>query len=176
MYSEQDMAVINGRIKKNWLVLTPVLLALLAAYVYALYAGVEWLAMVAGPMMFVAACYGLLVYLLPNLRYRGFLRDMQNGLSRDLRGTVVEISGTEELQDGARVLPVRVRLDADGAGEHPASRASVAAERLNAQSPDDDGDERIVYLNVSKRDQMPEAGSAVLLRCYGRHIRAVQRL
>ena len=146
MYSENDMKAINGRIRKNLLVLAPVLAALLAAYVYALAAGVEWLAMAAGPLIFVAACYGFLACLWPNLRYRRFLLDMDQGLSRELRGSVVDIAGTAELQDGAMVLPVRLFLD-------------------------DAGDERIVYLNASKREGFPGPGTPVALRCYGRHIR-----
>lgn len=149
MYSEQDLRVIKGKIKKNWLVLTPILAAILAVYVYALHTGVEWLTMAAGPLLFVAGCYGVLAYLVPNIRYKNFLLDMQDGLSRDMRGRVVAISPDAEPQDGAMVLPVRLFLD-------------------EAQ------DERIVYLNASKRDRFPEPGTEVLLHCYGRHIRDVE--
>lgn len=172
MYSEQDLNVINAKIRKNWLVLAPVLAVILAVYVYALYAGIEWLAMVAGPLLFVAACYGLLAYLLPNLRYRRFLTDLQTGLNRDLRGTVLAIGETAEPQDGAMVLPVRLRLEPDGAQAGAAE--SVAARRLGAESAEDTRDERIVYLNKSKRDQFPGVGTRVLLHCFGRHIRSVE--
>ena len=146
LYSERDMIEINRRIRGNLLALIPVLAALAAVYVYALAAGVQWLAMAAGPLIFVAACYGFLACLWPNLRYRRFLLDMDQGLSRELRGSVVDIAGTAELQDGAMVLPVRIFLD-------------------------DAGDERIVYLNASKREGFPGPGTPVALRCYGRHIR-----
>ena len=73
MYSERDMQEINGRIRKNWLVLVPILAVLLAAYVYGLEASVQWVSMVAGALLVVAACYGLLAYLMPNYRYKGFL-------------------------------------------------------------------------------------------------------
>ena len=148
LYSERDMIEINRRIRGNLLALIPVLAALAAVYVYALAAGVQWLAMAAGPLIFVAACYGFLACLWPNLRYRRFLLDMDQGLSREMRGSVVDIAGTAELQDGAMVLPVRIFLD-------------------------DAGDERIVYLNASKRAMMPQPGVAVTLRCFGRHIRSV---
>ena len=151
MYSEEDMKVINGKIRKNWLVLAPILVIILSVYIYALRSGVEWLAMVMGPLLFVAACYGLLAYLVPNIRYRNFLLDMENGLSRDMKGRIVEISQQAEPQDGAMVLPVRVFLD-------------------------DIQDEHIVYLNASKRDRFPDAGADVLLHCYGRHIRSVERM
>ena len=110
LYSERDMIEINRRIRGNLLALIPVLAALAAVYVYALAAGVQWLAMAAGPLIFVAACYGFLACLWPNLRYRRFLLDMDQGLSREMRGSVVDIAGTAELQDGAMVLPVRIFL------------------------------------------------------------------
>lgn len=151
MYTERDMRQINARLRKNALVLAPVLAALLGVYVWALTTERLWLAMIAGPLLFVAVCYGILAYLWPNLRYRGFLRDMEAGLSRELRGTIVEISETPQLQDGAMVLPVRIFLD-------------------------DKQDEHIVYLNASKRDMLPGVGAAVRLSCFGRHIRAAEAL
>ena len=173
MYTERDMAQINGKIRKNCLALGPVLAALAAAYVYALSARVKWLAMVAGPLLFVAACFGFLFFLWPNLRYRGFLRDMQQGLSRDVKGTIVSISGDEEMQDGAMVLPVRVRLDPD-ADAAEAKQTSALAERLRLETDDDTRDERIVYLNASKRVGFPGPGARVTLHCFGRHVRSVE--
>lgn len=173
MYTEQDLNVINARIRKNWLVLGPILAALLAGYIYALSAGIEWLAMVLGALLFVAACYGLLAYLIPNMRYRGFLLDMEAGLSRDVRGTIVEISGTAELQDGAMVLPVRVKLDPDQL-ESSMPVGTVESKRLGLESNEDTEDERIVYLNTSKRAMLPGPGTEVVLHCYGRHIKSVE--
>ena len=173
MYTEQDLNVINARIRKNWLVLGPILAALLAGYIYALSAGIEWLAMALGALLFVAACYGLLAYLIPNMRYRGFLLDMEAGLSRDVRGTIVEISGTAELQDGAMVLPVRVKLDPDQL-ESSMPVGTVESKRLGLESNEDTEDERIVYLNTSKRAMLPGPGTEVVLHCYGRHIKSVE--
>ena len=173
MYTEQDLNVINACIRKNWLVLGPILAALLAGYIYALSAGIEWLAMVLGALLFVAACYGLLAYLIPNMRYRGFLLDMEAGLSRDVRGTIVEISGTAELQDGAMVLPVRVKLDPDQL-ESSMPVGTVESKRLGLESNEDTEDERIVYLNTSKRAMLPGPGTEVVLHCYGRHIKSVE--
>ena len=175
MYSEQDFEEINGRIRKNWLALAPVLAVLLAAYVYAFVSRRQWLAMTAGPLLFVAACYGFLAHLWPNLRYRGFLRDMQMGLSREISGTVVSISGTPEPQDGAMVLPVRLELAPEETEGREAARVSVLAERLEAGESGDTRNERILYLNASKRDQLPGPGTAVRLQCFGRHIRSVER-
>lgn len=168
MYSQEDMAVINGKLRRNALALGPVLAALLAAYIYALSARVQWLALVAGPLLFVAACYGVVAYLWPNLRYKRFLEDMAGGLSREVRGTIVEISETAELQDGAMVLPVKIRLDPDAARE--SAPGSAAARRLQLESHEDTEDERIVYLNASKREGFPKAGTAVRLECFGRHV------
>ena len=173
MYTEQDLNVINARIRKNWLVLGPILAALLAGYIYALSAGIEWLAMVLGALLFVAACYGLLAYLIPNMRYRGFLLDMEAGLSRDVRGTIVEISENAELQDGAMVLPVRVKLDPDQL-ESSMPVGTVESKRLGLESNEDTEDERIVYLNTSKRAMLPGPGTEVVLHCYGRHIKSVE--
>ncbi|MBQ3269476.1 MAG: hypothetical protein IJH09_06105 [Clostridia bacterium] len=174
MYSEKDFAVINGRIRKNWLVLTPILVALAAAYVYALSAGIRWLAMAAGALLFVAACYGLLAYLLPNMRYRSFLESLENGLSRDVRGEIVAVSDRVEYQDGARVVPVRVRAEPDGSDGPEARHTSALAERLRLNEGEDTEAERIVYLNVSKRDDFPGPGARVKLCCCGRHIKRVE--
>ena len=114
MYSEQDIIEIKGRIRKNLMVLIPIVALIIAAYVYALVARVEWLAMTMGALLFVAVCYGLIAYLIPNLRYRFFLRDMQNGLTREMRGTILSVSEQPEDQDGARVLPVHMLLSEDG--------------------------------------------------------------
>lgn len=175
MYTERDMNEINARIRKNWLVLAPVLALLFGVYVWALASARQWLAMVAGPLLFVAACYGILAYIRPNVRYRRFLRDMQDGLSRELRGTIVEVSDDARPQDGAMVLTVRFRPDeADEPGL--TRHGSIAAERLSLQSMDDTRDERLLYLNASKREMLPEAGTPVKLTCFGRHIRSAEAL
>ena len=175
MYTANDIAEINAKIRKNWLVLTPILLVILAAFIYALRAGIQWLAMTMGPMLFVAACYGILAYLVPNTRYRGFLEALENGLTRDVRGTIVEISDQPEPQDGAMVLPVRVRLDPDEAGSQEPKQSSVLAERLRLEQSEDTDSERIVYLNVSKREGFPGPGAKVTLKCSGRHIKSVEK-
>ena len=176
MYSQRDMDQINGRIRRNLLALVPVAAVILAVYVYALKAGVKWLAMVAGPLLFVAACYGILAYLWPNMRYRRFLTDMERGLTREVRGTVLEIADAPEQRDGATVLPVRLRLAEDAAREGDAPHASALAERLRLEQPesgDRDEEVRILYLNASKRAGFPGPGVRVALCCSGRHIKQV---
>jgi len=145
MYSENDMTQINGKIKKNVTVLSVVAVILLAGFVAALVLGIEWLTMVMGPLLFLAVAYGFTAYIIPNANYRRFLKDAREGLSREIRGSIVEISATEEMQDGVRVLPVRIHLA-------------------------DEDDERFLYLNVSKKDQFAKTGDSVRMKCYGRHI------
>lgn len=174
MYSQRDLDEINGKIRKTLLVLLPVLAVLAAAYVLALAVRVQWLAMVAGPLMFVAVCYAIIASLWPNMRYRGFLRDMEAGLSRDVTGTIVEVSDAAELHDGAWVLPVRVALSEEETAGRDDMRSSTIAERLEAQSAQSTRNERIVYLNASKREGFPAAGKQVRLCCFGRHIKSVE--
>lgn len=173
MYSERDMNEINRRLRLDVLVAGPIVLALLAAYVAALAVRIQWLAMVSGALLFIAACYAMIAHILPHLRYRGFLLDIQRGLSREVRGTVVAVAETPEAHDGAFVLPVRVKLDAGSAAQKAVPTSSVESKRLNLEARDDTEDERIVYLNVSKREGFPRPGAAVALRCFGRHIREV---
>lgn len=171
MYSERDMIEINDRLRRAWAVLIPLLAVIAAAFIFALATRVRWLALVACPLFIVVFMYGFIAHLWPNLRYRRFLTDMQNGLSRDVKGVILDISGAAEPQDGAMVLPVRLRLADDSAEP---TRESALAERLQLESGEDTREERIVYLNASKRAMMPEPGSPVTLRCFGRHIRSVE--
>lgn len=173
MYSERDMLEVNGRIRRGWLVLTPVLAVCAAAFVFALVKRNHALALVSAPLLIVALIYGIIAYLWPNLRYRRFLQDMRDGLSRDVRGMIVEISEEAELHDGAMVLPVRVLLS--GTDGNAASGTSALSERIRQlEAGEDTREERIVYLNASKRDMLPPAGAAVTLHCFGRHIRSVE--
>lgn len=148
MYTQQDMNEIVRRLKK-YAAITGVLEAIvIAAFVTGLCKRWEVLVMVSGGLMFCVACYMLAMYTIPCLRYRRFLKDMNMGLGREIVGTVVEVSGNEDLQDGVRVLPVRVLLK-------------------------EEQDERIVYLNASKADLFPGEGAEVRLNCYGRHIKEI---
>ena len=148
MYSEQDMREIKGRIDRYLAILLPGMAVILALIVLGYAKRVQWLAMGGMALMAVWVCFGLIFLLWPCVQYRRFLRDMQTGLSREMVGTVVSIAGEPEPQDGARVLPVHLLLT-------------------------EEQDERIVYLNASKREMMPPPGAEVRLKLYGRHIRDV---
>lgn len=148
MYTEQDKVQIAKRIKRYALRTLPMIAALIALYVVCMIQRWEIVAMLDGAMIFAACCFAWVMYLYPCIRYRRFLQDMHEGLTREVEGSVVQIAEQEEMQDGVRVLPVRVCL---------------AKEQ----------DERIVYLNVTKRDQFPTEGVNVKLDCFGRHIKGV---
>lgn len=149
MYSKQDYMEINRKIRKKEVILGAVLIAFLAGYVLALILRIKWLVMLCGPLLFVAACFGITFALWPDLRYRNFLQDLDSRLTQEISGTVLSVSKEAELQDGAMVLPVHVRLDKDQ-------------------------DDHIVYLNASKAEGFPPAGTKVTLQCCGRHIRNIQ--
>lgn len=148
MYTEEDRIQIGRRLWRYALISAVLLGLLIAGDVVGMINRWELWVMVDGVIIFIVACYMWLMYLWPCIRYRGFLKDMQNGLSREIAGSIVEISQSEEVQDGVRVLPVRVFLE-------------------------EEQDERIVYLNASKAGQFPKAGAHVRLNCFGRHIREV---
>ena len=148
MYTEQDRTDIRQRIVKYSVILAVILVALIAVYVMCMIVRIQWLAMIDAAAMFAATCFMWCVYLYPCIRYMGFLKDMRTGLAREIRGSVVDVSEKEDLQDGVRVLPVRVFLH-------------------------EEQDERIVYLNASKADGFPAVGTEVRLNCFGRHIKEV---
>lgn len=149
MYSQQDYIDINRKIRKKEAILGAVLFVILAGYIAALFLRIRWLAMFCGPLLFVAACFGITFELWPDLRYRNFLQDLDSRLTQKISGTVLSVSQEAELQDGAMVFPVHIRLDKDQ-------------------------DDHIVYLNASKAEGFPPAGTKVILQCGGRHIRNIQ--
>jgi len=173
MYSERDMLEINARIRRGWVILLPVLAVFAAAFVFALVKRVHWLALAAGALFVVALMAGCIAYLAPNMRYRRFLRDMQDGLSRDVRGVILAVSDRAELHDGARVLPVRVRVE-EAVGEAAPGESALSGRLRQLEAGEDTREERIVYVNASKMALLPPPGTAVTLRCFGRHIKAVE--
>jgi len=148
MYTEQDKLEIRQRIRKYTVILGILLAALLTLYVIGMIQRWEIGVMVIAAAIFAVICFMLSMFLLPCLRYKRFLKDMTEGLSREMVGSIVEISEQEDYQDGVRVYPVRILLK-------------------------EEQDERIVYINVSKADRMPGKDVNVRLNCFGRHIREV---
>ena len=146
MYSEQDRIQIQQRIKRYSLIMLPILAVLIAAYVYGLKARVQMCSMISGCLLFIFVCFMSMMFFWPCVRYLRFLKDMEDGLTREMSGRIV--SGKEDLQDGVRVLPVRILLS-------------------------EEQGERIVYLNATKAEGFPKPGESVHLNCFGRHIKEV---
>lgn len=144
MYGEVDFQQANRRVKRCGLCLGAALLPLAAAYVlgavYDVYA-LMLASLLAAFLCCVPACD---FALLPALRYRRFLRDMQKGLRRGAECTLSRLEEGEQLQDGVRVRALHVTLC--------------------------NGDSRIFYVNVSKLNLLPELGRRVRLLSYGRHV------
>lgn len=148
MYTNKDKDEITRRIRK-YSVITAILAAvLIAVEVVALKQRLEVLAMADAGLLFAVVFFMWGMYLWPCIRYNTFLKDMSTGLTREMTGSIVEVSKQEDYQDGVRVLPVRIFLDKEQ-------------------------DERIVYLDVSKAEQFPASGAKVRLNCFGRHIKEV---
>ena len=146
MYTQQDQKEIVKRIRKYSIITAAVFAVVMVFYVLGLINRWEWPVVCLGCALFAVVCFGWIAFIWPSVRYWQFLRDMEKGLTRKIVGTIVEVSEQEDLQDGVRVLPVRILLD-------------------------DEQDERIVYVNASKTENFPKAGVHVHLNCYGRHIR-----
>ena len=145
VYTDQDMRAIQHRVRRDWLAIGIAGALFLALYIAALALRVHWLATGAGVLLFVSVAFIAMYYLIPDVRYRGFLRDIAQGLITEMAGSVASIADEAQPQDGVRVLPVHLLL----------------ADRQ---------DERIIYLNASKRDRFPGVGAKVRLKLCGRHI------
>lgn len=145
MYSERDIAEARSRLRRSVVVLIVALLMLLALYVFALVRRMQGLAYGAAALLAIAACYGLLAKVVPCERYMRFLTDMEQGGRHEFVGTLTDVSAQNEPQDGAVVRQVHLLLDAEQ-------------------------DEHTYYLNASKAEGFPVAGTRVRLKCFGRHI------
>ena len=87
--------------------------------------------------------------LLPALRYRRFLREMDRGLRRSLCCTVAGLSEACVMQDGARVRVLEVHLKGDG-------------------------DSRIFYVHAERASCIPGPGAEIELESFGRHVTGVR--
>lgn len=149
LYTEGDRMRAE-RLARRWtLLLGGAELALLAAYVVGIALGRRWMMLAALLLGFIAALFLGDLCLLPALRYRKFLRELETGLRRSAICTVDFLKEEAELQDGARVREMQVRLS--------------------------DGDSRIFYVNADHADQVPEPGAQIELESYGRHVTGVRR-
>ena len=149
LYTEGDRTRAE-RLARRWtLILGGAELVLLAAYVAGIALGRRWMMLAALLLGFIAALFLGDLCLLPALRYRKFLRELETGLRRSAICTVDFLKPEAEMQDGARVREMQVRLS--------------------------DGDSRIFYVNADHADQVPEPGAQIELESYGRHVTGVRR-
>lgn len=151
MYTQQDQIQNKKRIIKYCVIMGVVLAGMLAVYIMGIKNRWESVVMTDGCAMFAWTCFMWVMFIWPCIKYSFFLKDMGQGIGRELVCSIVEVSGNEEMQDGVRVLPVRVFLESEQ-------------------------DERIVYLNATKTEGFPKAGTPVKLGCFGRHIKQVTLL
>ena len=149
LYTEGDRTRAERLVRKWTLILGGGELVLLAAYVAEIALGRRWMMLAVLLLAFVVALFLGEMCLLPTLRYRKFLRELETGLRRSAICTVDCLKEEAELQDGARVREMQVRLS--------------------------DGDSRIFYVNVDHADQVPEPGAQIELESYGRHVTGVRR-
>ena len=149
LYTEGDRTRAEQLARRWTLLLGGAELVLLAAYVAGIALGRRWMMLAALLLGFIAALFLGDLCLLPALRYRKFLRELETGLRRSAICTVDSLKPEAELQDGARVREMQVRLS--------------------------DGDSRIFYVNVDHADQVPEPGAQIELESYGRHVTGVRR-
>ena len=149
LYTESDRTRAE-RLARRWtLILGGAELVLLAAYVAGIALGRRWMMLAALLLGFIAALFLGDLCLLPALRYRKFLRELETGLRRSAICTVDFLKEEAEMQDGVRVREMQVRLG--------------------------DGDSRIFYVNADHADQVPEPGAQIELESYGRHVTGVRR-
>ena len=149
LYTEGDRTRAEQLARRWTLLLGGAELVLLAAYVAGIALGRRWMMLAALLLGFIAALFLGDLCLLPALRYRKFLRELETGLRRSAVCTVDSLKPEAEMQDGARVREMQVRLS--------------------------DGDSRIFYVNVDHADQVPEPGAQIELESYGRHVTGVRR-
>ena len=151
MYTQQDQIQNKKRIIKYSVITGVVFVGMLVLYIMGIKNRWESVVMTDGCAMFAWVCFMWMMFIWPCVKYSFFMKDLRQGIGRELVGSIVEVSGNEDYQDGVRVLPVRIFLDSEQ-------------------------DERIVYLNVSKAEGFPKPGTKVKLGCFGRHIKQVTLL
>ena len=151
LYTEADTAAARSRVNKNiWKLCVP-LCILLIGYVALIAAGSRWGMLAVLLAAFVWTVFDFDVYLLPEIRYKLFLKQMAEGLRRTTEATIAGVEDSPQPQDGAQVLAIRVELT-DGSGE------------------------RIFWLDTRKAENLPQIGMQVRLESCGRHITAIEEL
>lgn len=151
LYTEADSAAARSRVNKNMWKLCVPLFALLIGYVALIAAGSRWAMLAVLLAAFAWTVFDFDVYLLPEIRYMLFLKQMAEGLRRTTEATIVDVEDSPQPRDGAQVLAVRVELT-DGSGE------------------------RMFWMDTRKSENLPSIGTRVRLESCGRHITAIEEL
>lgn len=145
MYTQVDFDQAKAQVKKYMIILFAGIAVFLAVYIAAIIMGSEIMMLIDAILMLLYIMPVLGMWLIPAVRYKGFLREIETGLSRETLCAIEGVDGEIQQQDGARVKDVHVRLAKDD-------------------------DTRIFYVNVSKAELLPPVGTAVKLESSGRHI------
>ena len=101
LYTQEDRRRAELLARRWTLILGGAELVLLAAYVAGILLGWRWAMLAALLLAFVAALFLGDLCLLPALRYRKFLRDLDRGLRRSAICTVDSLKEEAVMQDGA---------------------------------------------------------------------------
>lgn len=149
LYTQEDRSRAERLARKWTLILGGAELALLAVYVVGIALGRRWMMLAALLLAFAVALFLGDLCLLPALRYRRFLRELDKGLRRRTVCTVDSLKNEAGMQDGALVRELQVRLR--------------------------DGDSRIFYVNADHAASIPEPGAQIELESCGRHVTGVRR-
>lgn len=144
MYTERDLQDASRRVKKCAVLMAAVLAVLLAAYVLALVKRLYGVSIAVALLMLIWTLFLGDLQLMPLKRYERFLRELDSGLRRQAECEILALEEEDQVQDGARVRALHVRLC--------------------------DGGSRIFYLNASKVDFLPETGGHCILVSCGRHV------
>lgn len=144
MYSDADFRAANLRARSWMLRLCAMLIPLLIAYVMGAVLDVYALMLLSLLVGFVGSVIMCDFSLLPALRYRRFLREMQRGMRRNTRCILRSLEDELQRQDGAPVYALHVELP--------------------------DGDSRIFYVNAAKLEYLPEMNRWATLTSCGRHV------
>ena len=144
IYTPEDIRSADALVRRYSLILAAALAVLLAAYVSAIILGSRIAMLLILQMAFWFSALEIALWLRPSVRYRGFLRDMRQGLRRECVCRLLSIDENIQHQDGVRVHGAEVRLEG--------------------------GDTRIFYFNASKHVLFPGTDAKIRIHAFGRHV------
>lgn len=156
MYTQEDTRYTKRELLRAWLTLAVISCALLGLYAAMLILRQRIPAHISLIMLFCAAFIIVDMKILPLRRYERFLYDIETGLKNDMRFELLYIADAPITIDGVSAMEWHVRL-------------------IDRDAKDKLDDERILYLNASKRVNI-EPGANVEAVCCGRHILSVSEV